>query len=127
MKAANGSDLNLASSNRVPALFVHGDADEGFAYGASRGELRRRPRAEFLLTLIGASVLQTLSVGGVGPADDSVILGTLDFLDLYVGSDKHALTRLRQHTNVPGVARAGILTARLIPRNQELGWLRSIR
>jgi dienelactone hydrolase len=98
-------DLNLASGNRVPVLFVHSEADEAQPYAASRANFDTARAPKFLLTLIGLSHAQTLSVDGIGPADDAVIVGTLDFLDRYAGSDKHTLTRLRQHTNVPGVAR----------------------
>ena len=114
--------VDLAAGNRVPVLFVHGEADEVFAYDGSRANFETARAPKFLLTLVGASHAPTLSIDvnapvrqeveaargpidRIGPADDAVILGTLDFLDRYAGSDKHALTRLRQNTNVPGVAR----------------------
>jgi dienelactone hydrolase len=98
-------DLNLASGNLVPVLFVHGESDEGYAYAGSRANFDAARAPKFLLTLVGVGHVSTLSVDGTGPADEAVILGTLDFLDRYAGSDKHALARLRQDTNVPGVAR----------------------
>jgi pimeloyl-ACP methyl ester carboxylesterase len=126
-------DLDLASGNRVPVLFVHGEADELYPYDGSRANFETARAPKFLLTLVGVSHAPTLSIDGIGlsraertrdrewpeqsffgvpdhdaamiAADYAVIQGTLAFLDRYAGSDKQALTRLRQDTNVPGVAR----------------------
>jgi dienelactone hydrolase len=98
-------DRNLASSNHVPVLFVHGEADEIYPYAASHANFDGAQAPKFLLTLVGTSHAPTLSIDGVGPADDAVVQGTLDFLDRFAGSDKHALTRLHQDTDVPGVTR----------------------
>jgi dienelactone hydrolase len=95
---------DLASGTRVPALFVHSETDQGFPYDGSRTNFDIARAPKFLLTLIGASHEQTLSVDGIGPVDDAVILGTLDFLDRYAKSHKAALGRLRRDTNMPGVA-----------------------
>jgi dienelactone hydrolase len=93
---ANGQ---VASGADLPALMVHGDADERVPYAAGRASFDAAPAPKFFLTLFGIGHPLTLGLQPAPtdthveplprrPDPDALMTTTTDFFDRYLKSNK---------------------------------------
>jgi dienelactone hydrolase len=105
----------VASGADLPALMVHGDADERVPYAAGRASFDAAPAPKFFLTLFGIGHPLTLGLQPAPtdthveplprrPDPDALMTTTTDFFDRYLKSNKSALDRMLRHGNISGVA-----------------------
>lgn len=85
-----------------PLLMLHGDSDDLVLFPLGRSAFERAPPPKYFVTLVNGE--HTPPFVSVAPWFDVVIDATVAFLDAYVLDEPDALDRLRDVTDVDGVA-----------------------
>jgi dienelactone hydrolase len=90
-----------AWDDHAALLTMHGNADGTVPYVSDTNTFAWAKSPKFLMTFLGAGHVGPF-LGGDSAQAMALKQSTVDFLDLYLKSDKSALDRLRNHANVPG-------------------------
>lgn len=99
-----GGEYDLSG---VPFLAIHGTSDPLVPYLLGKATYNAMATPKYLLTLEKAGHLEAYT-NTASSYDDVVTVASIDFWDIYLGSDPDAAQRLRSDGNVSGVSRLDV-------------------